>query len=74
MLAVGWKVFRGETYFILKNSWSVGWGKEGYMYIRGATNTCGVLRLPQYPVLQQNNVLRVPASARSAVAPVKVPV
>ncbi|CAB3252284.1 unnamed protein product [Arctia plantaginis] len=71
MLAVGWTVHRGETYFILKNSWSVGWGEEGYIYMRGATNTCGLLRLPSYPVLQRNNVLRIPSSARSAVAPVK---
>ncbi|XP_022824876.1 counting factor associated protein D-like [Spodoptera litura] len=69
VLAVGWTVYRGETYFILKNSWSTVWGEEGYVRMRGSTNTCGVLQRPSLPVLRGADVLRVPAAARAAAAP-----
>ncbi|KAJ8714310.1 hypothetical protein PYW07_002535 [Mythimna separata] len=69
VLAVGWQVHRGETYFILKNSWSTAWGEEGYVRMRASTNTCGVLRRPSVPRLRAADVLRVPAGARAAAAP-----
>ena len=69
VLAVGWTVHRGETYFILKNSWSAAWGEEGYVRMRASTNTCGVLRKPSLPLLRARDVLRVPGAALAAAAP-----
>ncbi|KAJ8718240.1 hypothetical protein PYW08_002477 [Mythimna loreyi] len=69
VLAVGWMVHRGETYFILKNSWTTAWGEEGYVRMRASTNTCGVLRRPSVPRLRAEDVLRVPKTAPSAAAP-----
>ncbi|XP_047029345.1 counting factor associated protein D-like [Helicoverpa zea] len=66
VLAVGWTVHRGETYFIVKNSWSTAWGEEGYMRMRAPTDTCGLLRRPSLPRLRAPDVLRVPQTAPAA--------
>jgi C1A family cysteine protease len=45
----------GQTYYIVKNSWSTGWGDGGYIYIARnsvATSTkgiCGIAMQPSYP-------------------------
>lgn len=69
VLAVGWTVYRGETFFILKNSWSDAWGESGYMRMRAATNTCGVLGKPSVPLLNKSDVKRVPGAALVAAGP-----
>ncbi|PZC70526.1 hypothetical protein B5X24_HaOG215754 [Helicoverpa armigera] len=66
VLAVGWTVHRGETYFIVKNSWSTAWGEEGYVRMRAPTDTCGLLRRPSLPRLRAPDVLRVPQAAPAA--------
>jgi hypothetical protein len=58
VLAVGWGEQRGESHFILKNSWSAAWGDGGYIRMHGPSNTCGVLALPSYPRLERADVLR----------------
>lgn len=32
----------GIPYWVVKNSWSVGWGESGYMRIRFGENVCGL--------------------------------
>lgn len=47
----GWAVDEefGE-YWIIKNSWSTWWGKDGYIYIPLKDNLCGVTTDASYPI------------------------
>lgn len=63
VLAVGWGEQRGETYFILKNSWSRAWGEAGYLRVAAAGNTCGVTSRPSYPRLERADVDAAAAAA-----------
>ncbi|KAG6464167.1 hypothetical protein O3G_MSEX014328 [Manduca sexta] len=56
VLAVGWGETNGKDYFILKNSWSEGWGDKGYVKLAAELNTCGVLTSPSQPILNLDNV------------------
>ena len=62
VLLVGYGTMNGLDYYIMKNSWSSGWGDQGYMYMaRGldasgkpynsGKGQCGVLMQGVYPVL-----------------------
>ena len=62
VLLVGYGTMNGLDYYIMKNSWSSGWGSQGYMYMaRGVDASgkpynsgkgqCGVLMQGVYPVL-----------------------
>lgn len=68
VLAVGWGEERGESHFILKNTYSAAWGDGGYIRLHGPSNTCGVLTVPSYARLRLRDVDRQPAGARSAAA------
>ena len=51
---VGYGTDAGQDYFILRNSWGVTWGEQGYMRISTDTGSrnkgiCGVLSDPLYP-------------------------
>ena len=51
---VGYGTDAGQDYFILRNSWGVTWGEQGYMRISTDSGTrnkgiCGVLSDPLYP-------------------------
>ncbi|KAJ5066150.1 digestive cysteine proteinase [Anaeramoeba ignava] len=48
---VGYGTENQQDYWLIKNSWSVNWGDEGYIKILRDNNMCGVATLPQFPVL-----------------------
>lgn len=52
VLAVGWGTSEeGVGFWIVKNSWSTHYGRDGYMYIARAGNICGITTQPTYPIL-----------------------
>ena len=62
VLLVGYGTMNGLDYYIMKNSWDVTWGSQGFMYMargvdasgkpyNGGKGQCGVLMQGVYPVL-----------------------
>lgn len=55
VLAVGYGTDNGKDYWKIKNSWSPGWGEDGYIRIARGNNECGVAEHMVFPVGVKNH-------------------
>jgi len=46
--AVGWNLNASTPYWSVRNSWSTGWGENGYIRLEYGANTCGLTEEATY--------------------------
>uniref|UniRef100_UPI00398F0E7A digestive cysteine proteinase 2-like isoform X2 n=1 Tax=Pristiophorus japonicus TaxID=55135 RepID=UPI00398F0E7A len=52
VLAVGYGILDGQSYWLIKNSWSTYWGNNGYVLMSMKDNNCGVATDATYVTLE----------------------